>query len=60
MSRSFIKKIKTNILKIMFEFLNAIKQVEKWCFEIKLFWIAENVVVNHSISSSKTNKEKKN
>ena len=25
----FIKKIKTNILKIMFEFLNAIKQIKK-------------------------------
>ena len=35
--RLFIKKIRTNILKIMFEFLNAIKQVERWCFEIKLF-----------------------
>ena len=36
-SRSFIKKIKANILKIMFKFLNAIKQVERWCFEIKSF-----------------------
>ena len=36
-SRFFIKKIKANILKIMFKFLNVIKQIEKWCFEIKLF-----------------------
>ena len=36
-SKSFIKKIKANILKIMFEFLNAIKQTEKWYFEIKSF-----------------------
>ena len=28
-SRSFIKKIKANILKIMFEFLNVIKQIKK-------------------------------
>ena len=27
--RFFIKKIKTNILKIMFEFLNAVKQIKK-------------------------------
>ena len=59
-SRSFIKKIKMNILKIMFEFLNAIKQVKRWCFEINSFWIAENVIVDYSISSSKANKEKKN
>ena len=59
-SRSFIEKIKANILKIMFEFLNAIKQVKKWCFRIKSFWVAENVVADHLISSSKTNKEKKN
>ena len=28
-SRFFIKKIKVNILKVMFEFLNAVKQAEK-------------------------------
>ena len=28
-SRFFIKKIKTNILKNIFDFLNAIKQAEK-------------------------------
>ena len=28
-SKFFIKKIKINILKIMFEFLNAIKQVKR-------------------------------
>ena len=33
----FIKKIKINILKIMSEFLNVIKQIKKWCFEIKSF-----------------------
>ena len=59
-SRLFIKKIKINILKIMFEFLNAVKQIEKWCFKIKLFWIAESVVVENSIFSSKTSKDKSN
>ena len=56
----FIKKIKANILKIMSEFLNAIKQVEKWNFKIELFWIAENVAVENLISFSKTNKDKNN
>ena len=28
-SKSFIKKIKINILKIMFKFLNAVKQIKK-------------------------------
>ena len=28
-SKSFIEKIKANILKIMFKFLNVIKQIEK-------------------------------
>ena len=60
MSRLFIKKIKMNILKIMFEFLNAIKQVKKWCFKIKLFWTAESVVVESSIFFSKTSKDKDN
>ena len=59
-SRSFIKKIKTNILKIMSEFLNVIKQIERWCFKIKLFWTAENVVADRSISSSKTNNKNRN
>ena len=44
----------------MFEFLNAIKQIERWYFKIKSFWITEGVVVNYLISFSKTNKEKKN
>ena len=59
-SRPFIKKIKANILKIMFKFLNAIKQAEKWCFEIKSFWAAKNVVVKNSISFLKINKDKNN
>ena len=59
-SRSFIKKIKTNILKIIFEFLNAIKQIKKWYFKIKSFWAAKGVVVNRLISFSKINKKKKN
>ena len=29
MLKSFIEKIKINILKIIFEFLNAIKQIKK-------------------------------
>ena len=37
MSRSFIEKIRANILKAMFGFLDAVKQVERWCFEIKSF-----------------------
>ena len=59
-SRLFIKKIKTNILKIMSEFLNAVKQIKKWCFKIKSFWTAKNVVAESSISSSKINKDKNN
>ena len=59
-SKFFIKKIKTNILKIMSEFLNAIKQIEKWCFKIKLFWITESVVADNLISFSKASKEKSN
>ena len=59
-SRFFIKKIKANILKIIFEFLNAIKQIKRWCFKIKLFWTAENVIVKNSIFSSKTSKDKNN
>ena len=59
-SKFFIKKIKTNILKTMFEFLNTIKQIEKWCFEIKLFWTAESVVAENSIFFSKINKNKNN
>ena len=59
-SRFFIKKIKTNILKIMFKFLSAIKQVERWYFKIKSFWITESVVADNSISFSKTSKETNN
>ena len=59
-SKFFIKKIKANILKIMFKFLNAIKQIEKWCFEIKSFWTAESVIAENLISSSKINKNKNN
>ena len=44
----------------MFEFLNAVKQAEKWCFKIKSFWITKSVVVESSISFSKTNKDKSN
>ena len=59
-SRSFIKKIKANILKIMSGFLDTIKQTERWCFKIKSFWTAKDVVADRSISFSKTNKEKEN
>ena len=54
----FIKKIRANILKIISEFLNAIKQLEKWYFKIKLFWVANNVIVDNSIFFSKTSKKK--
>ena len=59
-SRLFIKKIKANILKIMSEFLNTIKQAERWCFEIKSFWAAKSVVAESLISSSKVSKDKNN
>ena len=55
-SRSFVKKIWTNILKIMSEFLKIIKKVKKLCFQNNLFWIAKIATANIKSSvSSKTN-----
>ena len=51
-SKSFVKKIWTNILKIMFEFLKMIKKVKKLYFKINLFWVARIVIVDTELNAS--------
>ena len=54
-SRSFVKKIRTNTLKTMFKFLKIIKKAKKLCFEINSFWVAKIAIINtESSASSKT------
>ena len=58
-SRSFVKKIRANILKIMSEFLKMIKKAKKLCFEINSFWIAKIAIADiKSNVSSRTNQIK--
>ena len=57
--KSFVKKIRANILKIMFKFLIIIKKAKKLCFEINLFWIAKIVIADTDLNaSSRTNQTK--
>ena len=51
-SKSFVKKIRTNILKIMSEFLKMIKKAKKLCFEINSFWAAKIATADTELSAS--------
>ena len=51
-SRSFVKKIRANILKIMSEFLKMIKKAKKLCFEINSFWAAKIATADTESSAS--------
>ena len=54
-SRSFVKKIRANTLKIMSEFLKMIKKAKRLYFEINLFWAAKIVIADiESNASSRT------
>ena len=50
-SKSFVKKIRANILKTMFKFLKIIKKAKKLCFEINSFWIAKIVIVDTELNA---------
>ena len=55
----FIKKIWTNTLKIMSEFLKIIKKAKKLYFKINSFWVAKIVIADiESNASSKTSQTK--
>ena len=51
-SRLFVKKIQTNTLKIMFEFLKMIKKAKKLYFEINSFWVAKIATVDIKLNTS--------